>query len=103
MTNATDFLARIYCEAASDNTVVYGGKTKVEISPRASEVTPELMRDKDPVRNPRAVQDWLQQNGPTNPGKQSSIPQRIADMWNQSLEAQTKRAQRLQRPPGGRA
>ena len=103
MTNAHEFFARIYGEAASDNTVVYGGKTKVEISPRASEVTPEMMRDKDPVRNPRAVQDLPQQNGPTNPVKQSSIPQRIADMWDQSIEAQTKRAQRLQRPPAGRA
>src|SRR5262249_13776867 len=100
MTNANEFFARICGEAASDNTVVYGGETKVEISPRAREV-PEMMRDKDPVRNPRAVQDWLQQNGPTNPVKQSSIPQRIADMWNQSMEAQTKRAERLQRPPGG--
>jgi hypothetical protein len=93
---------------AKQEPVKFGGKTKVSVSPKTVEQTPDQTTRKppfgvgksynksdDPVRNRPSSVDYPQQNGPTNPVRQPGLK----DMWKQAdLERSTREAQRRQNP-----
>ena len=98
-------------EASTDNTVKYGGRTKVEIEPAMKNVAGYEMQH-DPVRerNRPSHTDFPQQPSAHNPAQtkrpdfgQEEHPgftnpiDRIRQMYTDSIAGQTKRAQKLAR------
>jgi hypothetical protein len=98
---------RIGAQAARQDKVKFGGVTKVQHSPdlkmpeankvddgKGSYGLPKTQIDRNNRPNDHRPShiDYPSQKGPSNP------VQRLGQMWQNSIEAQTKRAQKMQRP-----
>jgi hypothetical protein len=102
MISGNDFVRMMYeddqsAKIAGPHKVKLGGKTEVELDPQVS--PPHPSDTKPYTRDPSTTTDgnrtekidFPQQRGPTNP-----VERRLADMWSDSLEQQTRQAQKRQ-------
>lgn len=95
---------RLGAQKAAQQPVKLGGKTAVKIDPTTED--PKAMKDQHGTgrgydknnrpndHRPSSI-NFPSQAGPTNPVARN---QNLTKMWNDSLLAQTKRSQKLQRP-----